>query len=103
VGKERDLVLCLAPEGADMPGGKLTMPPSGAGRFISLLVEKGMPIFPVGGWEDEDGALCIHFGKQFDLGEPSGRTGEQRDRCISDQVMRKVAELLPVGLRGEFA
>src|SRR5512136_1266699 len=41
-------ILPLAPEGGDQPGGVLTMPPPGAGRFILLLAERGFPLLPVG-------------------------------------------------------
>ena len=96
-------VLCLAPEGSDMPGGELAWPPSGVGRFLLLLARAGLPFTPVGGWEDLNGALCIHFGPAFQLNVPSGLSPDQKDRCAAGEVMAKLAALLPLHLRGDFA
>ncbi len=57
-------ILALAPEGGDQPGGLLAWPPAGAGRFIALLTASGMPIVPVGVYE-ENGRLCLSFGKSY--------------------------------------
>jgi len=96
-------VLCLAPEGSDMPDGKLGMPPPGVGRFLMLLGARGLPIQPVGGWETEEGALCIRFGESFELRVPRGLTPEEKDRRGAEEVMRRLAGTLPLHLRGEFA
>jgi hypothetical protein len=94
-------VLCLAPEGHDMPDGKLGRPPAGVGRFLSLLARGGLPIVPAGAWE-EDGALTIRFGAAFRL-EPPAAERETRDRQAAEIVMRGIACLLPESMRGEFA
>ena len=96
-------VLCIAPEGADMPGGKLSMPPTGVGRFMLLLAAKGLRTTPVGGWEDEESALCIRFGPMFQLNIPHGLSADEKDRHAAREVMAKLAVLLPAHLRGEFA
>jgi 1-acyl-sn-glycerol-3-phosphate acyltransferase len=96
-------VLCIAPEGADMPGGSLSMPPSGVGRFMLLLARADLPVTPVGGWEAEDGSLYIRFGPAFDLSVPSGLSADEKDRCAAREVMTRLASLLPVHLRGDFA
>jgi hypothetical protein len=94
-----DAVLGLAPEGMDDPGGNLTLPPAGAGRFISLLARAGFPILPVGCYEQE-GALCLHFGKQYTLPTLSQHSPAERDRLAAEIVMGRIAALLPVELRG---
>jgi hypothetical protein len=96
--------ICLAPEGRDMPGGNLGWPPSGVGRFISLLTARGLPLLPVGGWE-EQGELVLHFGPPFRLEPPPPGTKDRdaRDRLIAQAVMKSIAGLLPEPMRGEFA
>jgi 1-acyl-sn-glycerol-3-phosphate acyltransferase len=100
-----EAVLCLAPEGRDMPEGRLGMPPEGVGRFISWLASRGLPLLPAGGWE-QAGALTVRFGPPYRLEErllpESGRPG-QRDHNAARIVMQSIACLLPESLRGEFA
>jgi hypothetical protein len=103
VGRTEKPVLCIAPEGADMPGGKLSMPPSGAGRFMLLLAAKGLRIIPVAGWEETEGVLCIRFGAAFELALPSSLPADEKDRGAARQVMQRLAELVPHHLRGDFA
>jgi hypothetical protein len=95
-------ILGLAPEGGDQPGGVLTMPPPGAGRFIGLLSEMGFPILPVGVYE-EAGELCLNFGLAYKLLVHHGIRPDERDRAAADIVMRRIAEQLPEKLRGQFA
>jgi len=90
----------LAPEGGDQPGGVLTRPPSGAGRFAALLAQ-GRPVLPAGIFE-QDGALCIHFGPAYRLQLPEGLAGDERERRAAGAVMAPIAALLPARLRGEF-
>lgn len=110
----------LAPEGRDVTGGSLGEPPSGAGRFILLLSQYCSKITPVGVYygSGEDGQkppLTLHFGSPYVL-EPPGRqvvgrhagrplhtSAEERDRRVSEQVMRRIAALLPEALRGPYA
>jgi 1-acyl-sn-glycerol-3-phosphate acyltransferase len=95
-------LLALAPEGGDQPGGRLTWPPSGAGRFISLLASSSVPILPVGVYEDS-GSLCLDFGEPYGLSIPPGLLVDERDRYATGVVMRSLARLVPERLRGEFA
>lgn len=97
-----DFMLGLAPEGADQAGGKLSMPASGAGRFALLLAGRGSVFVPVGAYE-ADGVFCLHFGPVYRLNVPSGLSVEEKDRAASEMMMKKIALLLPDGLRGEFA
>ncbi|MGE5250202.1 MAG: hypothetical protein ACM3QS_08305 [Bacteroidota bacterium] len=101
VERTPNAVLCLAPEGHDMPAGRLGWPPAGVGRFVSLLAQRGLPIAPVGVWEAE-GALTVRFGPAFRM-EPAGAGREKCDQEAAWIVMRSIACLLPESLRGEFA
>jgi hypothetical protein len=94
-------VLLLAPEGGDSPGGRLAMPPEGAGRFMALIAARGLPVLPVAGWED-DGALQLNFGRPYQLAVPAGLSRDQLDRQVSMMVMSQIAARLPAALRGEF-
>lgn len=97
-----DFMLGLAPEGADQAGGKLSMPASGVGRFALLLAGQGFAFVPVGAYE-EDGAFCLHFGQAYRLDVPSGLSLDEKDNAAAEIMMKKIAVLLPVRLRGDFA
>lgn len=96
-----DAIIGMAPEGGDQPGGVLTMPPSGAGRFISLLAGTGYRIVPVGVYE-EDGQFCLSFGMAYELSVPRGLSADQKDRQVAKVVMDAIARQLPSRLKGEF-
>ena len=100
-GRTKNPVICFAPEGADMPGGRLTYPPSGAGRFMLRLAGKGLKVIPVGVCE-EDGCLCVSFGPAYELSVPSQMSSDEKDRAAAKVVMENIARLLPSHLRGEF-
>ncbi len=93
--------IALAPEGGDQPGGRLTMPPAGAGRFCLLLAAAGLHFLPVGIYEG-DGALTLNFGEMYDLSIPRADSADERDRLAARTVMSRIAPLLPAALRGEF-
>jgi hypothetical protein len=94
-------ILGLAPEGGDQPGGVLTMPPSGAGRFIFLLAEQGFPLLPVGCYE-ETGKFCLSFGSPYRLQVSRGLGPDEKDRQAALTIMSAIAAQLPERLRGEF-
>jgi hypothetical protein len=91
----------------DMPGGVLGWPPSGAGRFVSLLAAGGTHILPAATWE-QDGQLMIRFGAPYRLrvkhqhGPSADVRGEARDRLAAYTIMKSIAALLPKSMRGEF-
>jgi 1-acyl-sn-glycerol-3-phosphate acyltransferase len=89
-----DLVLGLTPEGMDVPGGSLGLPPAGAGRFIQYLHQMGLPIFPVGVCEKDD-CLCIHFGSPYSLDLPSLSANGELDLAIRQLVMEHIRQVLP--------
>jgi hypothetical protein len=94
-------VIGLAPEGMDMTGGRLSMPPPGVGRFIAHLVELGSPLLPVGAFEEGD-RFCLQFGPLYCLENPPIMNREEQDQLTSHAVMLRIARLLPRDLRGAF-
>ncbi len=95
-------VLGLAPEGYDASdAGILTRPFRGVGRFALLLSKLGLKFLPIGAYE-ADGLFHIHFGIAYDLRVPGGLSPDERDWHASQMIMKHIAELLPVHLRGEF-
>lgn len=101
LARGRELIIGLAPEGGDQPGGVLTMPASGAGRFCLLLHGLGYRFVPAGVYE-EDGALHLDFGASFGLDVSRSYPADERDALAARQVMSRIAPLLPPRLRGEF-
>jgi hypothetical protein len=102
VARQQPTVLALAPEGRDIPGGRLGRPPVGAGRFLILLSGLGYPLYPLGVYE-AGACLCLNFGAVFNLEIPHGLRREASDNCASEIVMRRIACLLPEEMRAEFA
>jgi len=97
-------VIGLAPEGRDAPHeqpGVLIEPPPGMGRFVLQLARLGLPISPVGVYE-EAGNLCIRFGELYELDISQGKNAEQRDGQASQAIMLRIATLLPPELRGNY-
>jgi len=85
-------IVGLAPEGrdSDTPG-MLSPPPDGAGDFIALLVEAGLPILPVGVIE-RVGHLQVAFGECFIPAIPDRRA--MRDKAVIQQVMAAIEVLI---------
>lgn len=94
-------VLALAPEGRDAPGGVLTMPPPGSGRFMLHLANLGFQAVPIGAFE-RDGMFCLHFGPPYALAVPPDLPAPARDRAACEMVMSHIARQLPDSLRGGF-
>ncbi len=97
----REAIIGLAPEGGDQPGGQLSIPPAGAGRFCLLLAAAGLRFLPVGVYE-QDGRLVLHFGEPYALQIPHACTPDEKDREAAFSVMNHIAPLLPASLRGAF-
>lgn len=100
-------VIGLSPEGRDgLPGGELVDPPPGAGRFMLHLSRLGLVIHPLGAYEaaceGEPGGLRLRFGPPYRLSAPAGLPPGEQDRCASQEVMRRIAALLPEALRGAY-
>lgn len=81
----------LAPEGQDVPGafGQL---PLGAGAFVALLVEAGLPVLPVGVGE-RAGELYVSFGPPFTPHIPAERA--RRDPVVAQQIVSAIRQCLP--------
>lgn len=95
-------VLGLAPEGGDIPGGKLGWPPPGSGRFMLHLNRIGLPIVPVG-INEENGVFCFRFGPAYQLAVPGGLSSVEQDKQAIHQVMGAIAGLLPKAMWGDFS
>jgi len=91
-------LIVLAPEGMDSPPRGLMMPPPGVGRFIEKLAQLGLAILPVGVYE-EDGVLCLNFGKPYVLEAFTSADRHARDREVARTVMQHIAECLPPQMR----
>jgi len=96
---DKDAIVCIAPEGMDFPDGKLGVPHPGTGKLLLQIANKTHRVLPVGVFED-DGRLVIRFGKPYILTLPEGT--EDVDRAACEEVMRRIAELLPEGMRGVY-
>ncbi len=94
-------IIGLAPEGGDARDGLLSLPPPGSGRFIEQMIQYGLMIHPVGVFIDRRG-LCVNFGPAYQPESAETASRADRDRQISNQVMERIAVLLPVELRGGF-
>lgn len=97
-----DPVVGLAPEGYDPPAGTLTRPAAGVGRFGLLLAKEGLTFIPVAAYEAE-GVFRLHFGERYELSVEDDLSPDDKDRAARQVIMEKIARLLPLRLRGEFA
>jgi hypothetical protein len=97
-----DPVLGISPEGYNPPNSVLTRPAPGFGRFGLLLSNAGMRFIPVGGYE-ADGIFYLHFGEPYELNVQGELTAGEKDEHGMQIVMKNIARLLPIHLRGEFA
>lgn len=101
VMQAKDPVLGIAPEGYDTPDGKLVRPASGLGRFGLLLSRAGLSFMPVGAYE-ADGCFHVRFGKPYTLSVEPELTLDKKDEQAAGIIMKQIARLLPLDLRGEF-
>lgn len=91
----------ISPEGQTGPGGALCEPPRGAGLFLWMLARHDLPLLPVGAYE-QDEVLVLRFGSLFHLQEPRTHERAKADRMVVNQVMTRLARLLPQSLRGMY-
>ena len=101
VARSPQALIGLAPEGRDHPEGILGPLPPGAGRFIEQLATHCQPIVPTGVYE-EDEALCLRFGAPLILTSTAGKSAEQRDQLVGQQVLSALAQQLPPHLCGDY-
>jgi hypothetical protein len=98
----KEPVLGLAPEGFDPPTAALMQPPNGLGRFGLLLSKAGLTFSPVGAYESK-GVFHLHFGARYYLRVGNDLPTDDKEACAMNIIMKKIADLLPAPLRGEFA
>ena len=90
-GKDKGILVGLSPEGQDF-GMYLGVPPEGVGEFISLLVAAGLPVLPVGVFEEGE-ELVISVGEAF---VPDIRGDKrERDSQVAAEVMAAIQKLVP--------
>ena len=102
VRQAKDPILGLAPEGYDPPGGVLTRPARGVGRFGLLLSKAGLKFIPVGAYEADE-VFHTHFGEPYALKVLPHLSADDKDAQASQIIMESIARLLPEQLRGIFA
>ena len=82
--------------------GRLIQPPPGLGSFLLVLTSHGLPILPVGAFEEE-GRLTVSFGPPFQIDAPRNAPRAEKERLASQQVMVAIGRLLPEQLWGVYA
>jgi hypothetical protein len=92
----------LAPEGADSGDSALARPPSGVGRLLHLLMQRGLRVIPVGVYE-QAARLTVSYGNKLPVPQSVPTERRARDRILTDWTMRAIAERLPEELRGPYA
>jgi len=105
-------VLVLAPEGTRSPTAQLQKAWDGAGY---LAARAGVPILPVGLAGSEDASffgnlrrlrrtkVVIRVGKPFWLPPPKGDDRDEKLKQNTDEIMCRIAALLPSKYRGVYA
>jgi 1-acyl-sn-glycerol-3-phosphate acyltransferase len=86
--------VALYPEGERGTAAGLVEPLAGAGALLGMLAAGGVPALPVGVAEEEEG-LRVRVGAPF-------RLGTRDDRAAAEEVMRRIAALLPGRMRGGY-
>jgi hypothetical protein len=95
------IVIGLAPEGQDFPGGVLGMPTPGTGLLINEIIKIHPQILPVGFYY-KDGHYVTVFGEPYQAIPLAGDDRKAIDKIMILQVMKAIAVLLPIELQGEF-
>jgi hypothetical protein len=82
--------------------GHLIEPMPGVGSFLLSLSNRGIPMLPVGIFEQE-GRLVASFGPLFSIQAARSLEKAERERLASQQVMVAIGRLLPRELWGVYA
>jgi 1-acyl-sn-glycerol-3-phosphate acyltransferase len=96
----RPVCLLTFPEGINGSTRGLLPAAAGSGRSLLALAASGAPILPVGVWEERTGALHARFGPVWRPVPKEVVAASQVDARMRDEVMRRIAALLPDTLRG---
>ena len=94
----RDIVRALKREAVGlMPeaggSGTLRQPLEGSGLFVHSLARRGVPVIPVGLWDDGD-TLVVSFGPPLAVAA-AGEDRREQDRVAGEQMMVAIGRLLP--------
>lgn len=100
VVRDREEAIGLFPEAVGT--GQLIEPMPGVGSFLLSLSNHGIPMLPVGIFEEE-GRLIASFGLPFSIQVPRAVEKGERQRLASQQVMVAIGRLLPRELWGVYA
>lgn len=100
----RAVYFALAPEGLAGTARGLGETTPGSGRSLLALAERGLPILPAVVWEEVPGKLCARFGAIWQPVPPPGARIDRAtlDGWVREQLMRRLATLLPAELRGRY-
>lgn len=90
------------PEGERGGGRSLVQPVPGSGKALAWLSRGEVPIVPAGVYEDASGRLVARFGRPFLLPWPGLRLARREQEAMAGQVMRAIAECLPLEYRGPY-
>jgi 1-acyl-sn-glycerol-3-phosphate acyltransferase len=99
VVRDRQEAIGLYPEARGT--GRLIEPMPTVGSFLLSLSSRGIPLLPVGIFEEE-GRLIASFGPLFSIQVSRSAAKEERGRLASEQVMVAIGRLLPRDLWGVY-
>jgi hypothetical protein len=92
--------IAVTPEGAG--SGHLVEPPAGSGLFLSILSQRGYPLYPLAVWE-EDSTFVLRVNDPFVLSLPHDLTRDEQDRLAREQAMVAIGRMLPREYWGVYA
>jgi hypothetical protein len=100
----RAVYFALAPEGLAGTARGLGETVPGSGRSLLALAGRGLPILPAVVWEETPGKLHARFGPIWQPAPPPDLQGTRAalDEWGREQLMRRLAALLPAALRGRY-
>jgi 1-acyl-sn-glycerol-3-phosphate acyltransferase len=103
-------ILGMSPEGTRNKTGILLRAYPG---IVTLALKSGAPLLPVAHWGGEEFTrnikrlrrtdFCVRVGKPFRLDPGDGKVTRETRQEMVDQMMYRLATLLPERYRGEYA
>ncbi|MDC7224593.1 MAG: lysophospholipid acyltransferase family protein [Spirochaetales bacterium] len=105
---ERNDFLCIAPEGTRSKDGKMKQAKPG----VTLFVDPAIPVVPIAFWGLEKYSenikklrrtpMNVRVGEPFYLQKPEGRFTTEKRQAMVDEMMMKLAEMMPQEYRGYY-
>jgi 1-acyl-sn-glycerol-3-phosphate acyltransferase len=92
--------IAITPEGAG--SGHLIEPPAGSGLFLSILSQRGYPLYPLAVWE-ENSTFVLRVNDPFVPSLPHDLTRDEQDRLAREQAMVAIGRMLPREYWGVYA